>query len=93
MHKTRDASIKDQLEAVNDLLDGLDALGVVTVREGVLENFLKTANAKKGPEWLSVAFAQGAHKSPAAQEQAKRLLKAAGITLEEAPKAASENDA
>ena len=66
-------------EAGIRLVEALDDLGIVVVK-GVLENFLKTRDVSKGsPDWLTIAFEEGAHKTPAAAEQAKRLLKAAGV--------------
>jgi AAA domain, putative AbiEii toxin, Type IV TA system len=66
-------AFKDQKQAANALLDALDELGIVTVRKGVLENFLTTADARKGPEWIPVAFAENAHTKRAAAEQAGRV--------------------
>lgn len=64
------------------LLAALDELGIVAVKAGELERFLTTVNVKKGsPEWLSTAFAEGAHRGAPAVEQAQRLLHAAGITV------------
>jgi energy-coupling factor transporter ATP-binding protein EcfA2 len=73
------SAFKADKQAANRLLDALDALGIVAVRVGVLENFLTTRNAPKGPGWLPIAFEENAHKSDDAAKQARRLLKAACI--------------
>ncbi|WP_255790628.1 AAA family ATPase [Mycobacteroides abscessus] len=72
-------AFKADKTAAGRLLDALDCMGIVTVRVGVLENFLTTKSAPKGPGWLPIAFAEGAHKTTAAREQARRLLTAAGV--------------
>ncbi|SON61356.1 hypothetical protein MSIMFI_02861 [Mycobacterium simulans] len=66
-------------EAAAKLLDALDAVGIIAVKVGELENFVTNANAPKGPEFLPVAFAAGAHRTDEAQAHANRLLTAAGI--------------
>jgi hypothetical protein len=57
----------------------LDEVGIVTVSVGVLENFLKTANASKGPEFLPIALEAKAHITAEAMQQAGRLLAAAEV--------------
>ena len=79
LKESGDRAFKADKAAATTLLAALDELGIVTVRIGELENFLQTANASKGPEWLSEAFKAGAHTSDEAAKQAKRLLKAAGV--------------
>jgi len=67
-------------EAGIRLVKALDDLGIVVAKVGVLEKFLKTRDVSKGsPEWLTIAFEEGAHTKPEAAEHAKRLLKAAGV--------------
>lgn len=73
------SAFKADKAAAIRLLDALDSLGIVTVRVGVLENFLTTANASKGAGWLPVAFEHKAHQSAAAGEHSRRLLLAAGL--------------
>ena len=65
--------------AATRLINKLDDLGIVLVRVGELENFVTTATAPKGPEFLSVAFEENAHTQHAAVDHAQRLLKAANI--------------
>ncbi|RFZ63011.1 hypothetical protein DE4576_04950 [Mycobacterium marinum] len=72
-------AFKADKAAAARLLDALDVMGIVTVRVGVLENFLTTKSAPKGPGWLPIAFAENAHKAAAAREQARRLMTAAGV--------------
>lgn len=71
-------ALRADLEATNRLLDKLDQLGIVVVRVGELENFVTTTNVGKGSEFLSIAFAQGAHIQERAIAQATRMLRAAG---------------
>jgi AAA domain, putative AbiEii toxin, Type IV TA system len=73
------AALKNDRAAATRLLDKLDELGIVTVKVGVLENFVTTATAPKGPEFLPVSFAEKAHTQQPAVDHANRLLKAAGI--------------
>ncbi|ESV61588.1 AAA domain protein [Mycobacteroides abscessus MAB_091912_2446] len=70
-------------KSATELLDALDAIGIVAVKVGELEKFVTNANPPKGPEFLPVAFAAGAHIAPEAGEHANRLLIAAGITVPE----------
>ncbi len=72
------AALKNDRAAATRLLDKLDELGIVTVKVGVLENFVTTATAPKGPN-LPVSFAEKAHTQQPAVDHANRLLKAAGI--------------
>lgn len=78
LKKYGEAAFTAELAAKTALLDGLDALGIVTVRVGELERFLTTDNAAKGRGFLKVAFENDAHKSEDAQKHAVRLLTAAG---------------
>jgi hypothetical protein len=66
--------------AATRLLDELDELGIVTVRLGVLENFVTTSTAPKGSEFLPLAFAEKAHTQQPAVDHANQLLRAAGIS-------------
>lgn len=84
LKESGDRAFKADKESATVLLNELDKLGIVAVRVGVLENFLTTTSAAKGPGWLPIAFAAGAHTTTDAAEQAKRLLKAAGINDESA---------
>jgi AAA domain, putative AbiEii toxin, Type IV TA system len=72
-------AFSDDRAAATRLLDKLDALGIVTVKVGVLENFVTTVTAPKGPEFLTVAFDEDAHIQQPAVDHAKRLLNAANI--------------
>jgi AAA domain, putative AbiEii toxin, Type IV TA system len=72
-------AFKSDKAAATSLLDKLDALGIVLVKVGELENFVTTANAAKGPEFLTVAFAENAHQSKEAIDHAQRLVDAADI--------------
>jgi hypothetical protein len=74
-----DRAFKADKESATALLDALDELGIVTVRIGVLENFVMDTNAPKGPEFLPIALEANAHASDAARQQANRLLQAAGV--------------
>jgi ABC-type transport system involved in cytochrome c biogenesis ATPase subunit len=74
-----------ELVAATTLLEELDRLGIVTVKVGVLEKFLTTTTAPKGPEWLPVALEAGAHKTGPAQAHVKRLLIAAAGFVPAAP--------
>lgn len=71
-------------KSATELLEALDAIGIVAVKVGELEKFVTNANPPKGPEFLPVAFAAGAHEAQDAREHANRLLLAAGITVPEA---------
>jgi hypothetical protein len=73
-------AFKNDKAAATSLINKLDALGIVLVKVGELENFVTTATAPKGPEFLSVAFAENAHTQQNAVGHAERLLKAAGIS-------------
>lgn len=84
LKESGDRAFKADKESATALLDALDELGIVTVKVGILENFLTTTSAPKGPEWLPIAFAAGAQTTTDAAEQAKWLLKAAGISEESA---------
>ena len=77
-----DRAFKANKTAATKLLDDLDALGIVTARVGVLENFVTSVNAPKGPEFLPVAFGANAQADAEATKHAKRLLRAAGIKVD-----------
>jgi hypothetical protein len=77
--KTGIVAFKNDRAAATRLIAKLDALGIVLVKVGVLENFVMTRTAPKGPEFLSVAFAENAHTQQDAVEHAQRLLRAADI--------------
>jgi AAA domain, putative AbiEii toxin, Type IV TA system len=72
-------AFRSEKAAATSLINKLDALGIVLVKVGELENFVTTATAPKGPEFLTVAFGENSHTHPAAVEHAQRLLKAANI--------------
>ncbi|MDC9003759.1 ATP-dependent nuclease [Mycobacterium marinum] len=72
-------AFKQDKAAASRLLDALDRLGIVTLRIGILENFVKTKSPSKGASLLSDAFAENAHKSADAVSHAMRLLRAAGV--------------
>lgn len=82
LKESGDRAFKDAKDSATSLLAKLDALGIVTVRVGVLENFLTTVSVSKGSGFLPVAFEHNAHKSADAVEQAKRLIAATGIRTE-----------
>ena len=71
-------AFRNEKAAATALLEDLEAIGIVAVRVGELENFLTTADAAKGAGFLRVAFEQGAHKGEDARRHATRLLAAAG---------------
>lgn len=73
------AAFKNDKAAATQLLDALDALGIVVVRVGVLENFAEDVTAPKGPEFLTIALHANVHRTLAAKAHAERLLSAAGI--------------
>lgn len=62
--------------AAQRLLNSLDARRIVTVRVGALEQFAPHLGVTKGPEWLPAALASGAHRTPAALDHVRRLMKA-----------------
>ncbi|NKT14676.1 AAA family ATPase [Rhodococcus hoagii] len=74
-------AFRNDKESAQALLARLDEIGIVTVRVGELENFLTTANAKKGPGWLTTALNAGAHETQVALDHARRLLTASGHQL------------
>jgi hypothetical protein len=84
LKESGDRAFRADKKSATALLKALDELGIVTVKVGVLENFLSTESAAKGPGWLPIAFAAEAHTTKDAAEQAQRLLKAAGISEESA---------
>lgn len=56
------------------LLQSLDALGVVLVREGELERLAPEVTAAKGPGWLQAALRAGAQCNAATQAHLDRIL-------------------
>jgi energy-coupling factor transporter ATP-binding protein EcfA2 len=74
-----DRAFKSDKASAAELLEKLDALGIVTVRVGELENFAEEITAPKGAEFLSVALPAKVHESESAKRHALRLLKAAGV--------------
>ena len=62
--------------AAQRLLNSLDTRRIVTVRVGSLEQFAPDLGVSKGPEWLPVALASGAHREPVALDHVRRLMKA-----------------
>lgn len=74
-----EVAFKADLAASAELLDSLDKLGIVTVRVGVLERFVRDGNVPKGVHWLPDALTRGAHMSSESAAHAKRLLVATGL--------------
>lgn len=64
---------------VTQLVSELDSEGVVLVIDGELESFGLPGGPPKGPEWLSWALKAGIQANDKAQEQARRILCAAGL--------------
>lgn len=62
--------------AAERLTGQLEAIGIVPVRVGELENFAPALAVGKGPAWLPAAIAAGAHTDSAAQEHARRIVDA-----------------
>jgi ABC-type cobalamin/Fe3+-siderophores transport system ATPase subunit len=58
------------------LLASLEALGIVAVRVGELENFAEEIGVAKGPGWLPAALEAGAHSEDAAQTHIRSILTA-----------------
>lgn len=70
----------DALAALNRLLDQLDKLGIVLVRQGELERLAPEVSAtKSGGKWLAAALARRAQANDATQAHAARLRKAAQL--------------
>jgi hypothetical protein len=65
----------DAAAAAARLLDALDALGVVAVREGELERLAPDLPVAKGPAWLSAAIEAGAHTNPQTQRHIRALIR------------------
>ena len=63
--------------AVETLLDELERLGVVLVREGELERLAPSVAVRKGPGWLQAALAANEQCNAATQAHVDRLLSAA----------------
>lgn len=60
--------------AAKTLLEALDAIGILCVRVGELENFAPTLGVAKGPGWLPAALDARAHTAQAAVQHARRLV-------------------
>ncbi|MFK0073804.1 ATP-dependent nuclease [Arthrobacter woluwensis] len=67
--------------AALDLLDVLDAAGVVLVREGELERLAPEVGVRKGPGWLQVALSEERQRNQATQLHVARILNAGQIKL------------
>lgn len=74
-----EVAFKADLAASTALLSSLDELGVIAVRVGVLERFVRDENVTKGVRWLPEALTRGAHRTDAAAAHARRLLVATGF--------------
>lgn len=62
--------------AADQLLDELDNLGVVLVREGELERLAPSVTVRKGPGWLQAALTGADQCNPATQAHVDRILAA-----------------
>jgi hypothetical protein len=60
--------------AAQELIDALDALGIVLVAVGELEGFAPRLGVSKGPAWLTAALESGAHREGPAREHILRCL-------------------
>ncbi|MFI7675145.1 ATP-dependent nuclease [Actinophytocola sp. NPDC049390] len=67
---------KDVETSAYNLLDRLDRIGLVIVREGTLESFGigYSVTERKGLNWLRSALDKGAHRSTSAMSHARRLV-------------------
>lgn len=74
-----EVAFKADLAASTALLSSLDELGIIAVRVGVLERFVRDENVTKGVRWLPEALTRGAHRTDAAAAHARRLLVATGF--------------
>jgi hypothetical protein len=63
------------IEGVNNLIDSLDEIGLVIVREGVLESFAGTIgiDERKGLGWLKSALEKNVHKTQEAISHVRRF--------------------
>jgi len=68
--------------AVGELLEKLDQLGVVLVREGELERLAPEVAVRKGPGWLPAALSVGAHTNANTQAHVQRILTSGTRELE-----------
>lgn len=62
-------------KAVDSLLNLLDDIGVVLVKEGELERLAPEVAVRKGPGWLQAALTEGAHRNAATQAHMRRILR------------------
>lgn len=67
--------------AVRRLLESLDSLGVVLVREGELERLAPEVEARKGQGWLQSALKQNAQYNESTQAHVDRIIRAASKRL------------
>lgn len=61
------------------LLDYLDSIGIVALREGELERLAPTVDVRKGPAWLPAALKARAHLNDESQLHVRRLLEAVDV--------------
>jgi hypothetical protein len=62
------------INAIGRLLDRLESIGIVLVREGELESLAPNVQSKKGPEWIVEALQSQAHLQNRAQEHIARVI-------------------
>jgi ABC-type cobalamin/Fe3+-siderophores transport system ATPase subunit len=70
-----------EFSAVRRLLESLDSIGLVLVREGELERLAPEVEARKGPGWLQSALEQNAQCNAATQAHIDRILGSASRRL------------
>lgn len=66
-------------QAADRLLSGLDAIGLVVVKEGELERFAPAVDVRKGAGWLPAALEGQAHKTQLAADHVRRFFVAESI--------------
>lgn len=67
----------DSRTAIETLLNTLDDLGVTILRDGELESLASGVSAKKGTQWLELAFSRGEQNNQATQLHVGRILSSA----------------
>ena len=68
-------------KAASQLLDALDAMGLVLVRVGVLEGFAPKLEKRKGLGWVQAAVEAGAHEEGAALAHIQSIV-SVGLAIE-----------